>query len=322
MALSAFPRFLAFAATVLLSSALAAPLLADPVAVLAAVKGKVQVVPARTKGVVRATFGRGLERGDKVTVAAGGSATVFFSDGNVVELSEKSSVTIGGRAEKAPATAGLPGEVYTQVSRFVTAGSRRTGLIATTEMRGPENGAALIVAPRHTTVLQDRPTLRWRGVTGATRYRARLADAEGRELWMKETAEMELAFPADVAALAPGAAYELSVDAISDAKLLRSETVGFRIASAELARSVEENLNRIHESAGGAGTAAATYLAGSYVAGLGLYQDAARHFFALCQLDPKSPDPHEALGNVYSRVGLMDLAAAEFERALALAREP
>jgi hypothetical protein len=312
----------------LLAAALVVPLAAiglahaDPVAVLAAVKGKVEVVPSATKKSVRAAFGRPLERGDKVSVSAGGAATVFFSDGNVVELAEKSTITVGGRAEaKASPAAGLPGEVYTQVSKFVTAGSRRTGLVALSEMRGPEDGATVIVAPRRTTVLDVRPTLRWRAVAGAKSYRVRVGPAGGDDRFVRQTTALELAWPADAAPLSTDGEYTWTVEALDGTKLLRAESIDFRVASDELAVSVRANVARIQESAGGGDSAAARYLVGSYLAGLGLYQDAALHFDALVQLSPDSPGPHEALGNVYTRVGLMDLAAAEYQQALALGRE-
>jgi hypothetical protein len=315
--------FLLAAALVIPLAAVAVSLAhADPVAVLAAVQGKVEVVPAATKKAVRAAFGRPLERGDRISVGTGGAATVFFSDGNVVELAEKSTITVGGRAEArtAPA-AGLPGEVYTQVSKFVTAGSRRTGLVALSEMRGPDDGAPVIVAPRRSTVLDVRPTLRWRAVTGAKTYRLTFAAAGGDEMFVRSTPTIELDWPSDVASLQAGNAYHWTVDALDGSKLLRSESVDFRIATDEQAVSVRANVARIQESAGGGDSAAARYLVGSYLAGLGLYQDAAAHFDALCRLSPESPGPHEALGNVYTRVGLMDLAAAEYQQALALARE-
>ena len=306
----------------LCAAGLVFPAHADPVAVLAAVKGKVEVVPAATKKSVRAAFGRPLERGDKVAVAAGGTATVFFSDGNVVELAAKSTITIGGRAEtKAAAATGLPGEVYTQVSKFVTAGSRQTGLVALSEMRGSDDGAALIVSPRRTTVLETKPELRWRAVSGARGYRIRLAAANGDELWLRETTALALAWPDGAAPLSPGHEYAWTVDALDGSKLVRSESIDFRVASDELAASVRANVTRIQESAGGAETAAARYLVGSYLAGLGIYEEAAEHFGALCKQTPESPGPHEALGNVFTKVGLMDLAAAEFQQALALAKE-
>jgi Tfp pilus assembly protein PilF len=60
----------------------------------------------------------------------------------------------------------------------------------------------------------------------------------------------------------------------------------------------------------------------SFRAGQGLYGDAVQHFESLCALDPESPGPHEALANVYRAVGLADLAAEEFQKALELTRKP
>ena len=96
----------------------------------------------------------------------------------------------------------------------------------------------------------------------------------------------------------------------------------FQVLGAAQATAVRANLDRIRDSAGGFENAAAQYLAGSYLSGLGLFQDATEHFGELCKLSPTSPAPHEALGTVYTKVGLMDLAAAEFQQALALTREP
>ena len=59
-------------AALLLALALASgPAFADPLAVIAAVKGMVEVTPARGGLPQKAVFGRALERGDRVAVATG-----------------------------------------------------------------------------------------------------------------------------------------------------------------------------------------------------------------------------------------------------------
>jgi hypothetical protein len=297
----------------------------DPVAVIASVKGRVDVTSAHGGPVQRATFGRALQPGDRLSVAAGGAATLFFNDGNVVELAEKSTMTVsgrvGGKSQAGPA-AGLPGEVYASVSKFVAGGSRETGLIAGSPLRGaPDAGAPMLIAPRNTAVIDARPAFRWRGVEGASRYRLAVSSAERGELWTREVTGLSAEWPAEVAAIESGD-YLWEVEALSDARSLRKEGSAFRVLAASDAASIRGNLDRIRESAGGADSPAARYLAGSYLSGLGLYQDATEQFGALCRLSPASPAPHEALGTVYRKVGLMDLAAAEFQQALALTREP
>ena len=135
-------------------------------------------------------------------------------------------------------------------------------------------------------------------------------------------AETLLAYPRDAAALTPGADYLWEVQALSDNGPLRKESSYFHVLAGEEAAAVRVNVDRIGESAGGPKNAATHFLAGSYLFGRGLYADAALHFEALARLTPDSSAPHEALGNVYRAEGLMDLAAAEFQRALDLTRQP
>ena len=311
----------------------AALALADPVAVVAAVKGKVEITPAHSKLVQRATFGRALEAGDRIVVAPGGSATLFFNDGNVIELGEKSSVTVGGKvaANTGKGKSGISTDVYASVTKFITAGSRQTGLVAVSEMRGGTDATSpLVLSPRKSAVLTTAPALEWRAVAGATRYRVTLSSAEAGELWSREVDAdpktvpgntVTLAWPADVPKLAPDAEFLWQLDALNDIKSLRSDSSVFRTSSQSLRDGVASNLTHIADSAGGVNTPAARYLAGSYLSGLGLYHDAVTQFQALTTLSPDSAAPHEALGDVYSKVGLMDLAAAEYQQALALGRD-
>jgi hypothetical protein len=292
---------------------------AEPVAVIAAAKGEVQVQAARGGKPINAPFGRPLERGDRVSVGASSSATVFFNDGNVVELAEKSALTVGARAAAAKDATALPGEVFTQVSRFVTSGSRESGLVSLSGMRSAPASAALIAAPRQCDVLDDRPALAWRAVDGATRYRVSVSGEKG-ELWTREVSRAGTAWPGDAPALARDADYLWEVEALAD-RSLRRESSTFHVVSASQAESVRGDLARIRAGTGTA-EAAGAFLAGSYLCGRGLYCDATAPFEALARLSPASPAPHEALGQVYRAIGLMDLAVAEYQKALALTREP
>jgi hypothetical protein len=300
----------------------------EPVAVVASVKGRVEISSARAKGQVRAVFGRPLERGDRVSVGPGGAATLFFNDGNVIELAERSAITIGGRVAAAQRGGALPGDVYAQVSRFVTAGSRQTGLVAMARMRSSaDESAPLLLAPRRTSILTDAPALSWRAVAGAARYRVRVTPPDGSVLWSRDVpagtsgVDLSLPYPEDAPRLAADTDYQWDVEALDAEGSLRREGTVVRVLPPAMGADVRANLTRITDGAGGADSPATRFLAGSYLSGLGLYQDAVREFRALTALAPESPGPHEALGNLYSSVGLMDLAASEFQRALALQRD-
>lgn len=309
------------AGAVLAAAALLAlphPAAADPFAILASVKGHVDV-SGKSAGAQHATFGRPLERGDQVIVGPGSSATIYLSDGNVIEVGEKSTITIGGKAvSKTAAGAELPGGVYSQVSKFVTSGSRATGLVAMSTMRGGEESSPIIEEPRKTDVMTDRPAFRWRAVQGATHYRVTVSGEAG-DLWTREPSGTSLDYPANAAALARDGDFIWKVQAFGEQGPLRDESSVFHVIGTDAATVVQGDLHRIADSAG-ASTPAGHFLAGSYLSGLGLYGEALRHFLELSRLSPDSPAPHEALGNVYRTVGLMDLAAAEFQRALELTR--
>jgi hypothetical protein len=306
----------------LLVAASAAFAASEPLAIVASTRGEVLVTSSRGGKPVKAAFGRALQKGDKVSVSPGGAATLFFNDGNVIELGERSSVTVGGKVgAKGQAVAPeLPSEVYSQVTRFVTGGSRETGLVALSTLRGESDGTPLILSPRSTDVLETRPLLRWRAVEGAQKYRVILTGEQG-EVWRRDATGTELSYPADAAPLGPDADYLWEVQAFSGQAKLRGETSGFHVLPPAQVEAVRLNLSKIEESAG-ATSPAACFLAGSYLYGRGLYQDAAAQFERLKALDPDSPASHEAMGKVYRAVGLMDLAAAEFQQALALTREP
>jgi len=310
------------AALAALGLSLATVAFADPFALIASVKGKVEVVNAKGE-TARASFGRGLERGDKVVVGAGASATVYFSDGNVIELAEKSSVTVGGKVAAKSRTGGadIPGGVYAQVSKVVTGGSRQSGLVGMSQMRGAEQRAPLILSPRNSDLLEDRPVLQWRPIEGATRYKVTVSGDDG-ALWSRDVKAGPLAWPADAAPLTRDADYLWLLEAFSDKGLLAREESVFHVVSANAAGVVRDDVDRIRESAGGDDSAASAFLAGSYLLGKGLYHDAAGQFETLCRISPEAAAPHEALGNAYRAMGLMDQAAAEFQKALELSRMP
>jgi len=301
---------------------LAGPVLAEPLAILAAAEGTVQVVSGQ--GAARpATFGRPLERGEVVRVGAGGTATVVFNDGHVARLAAGSSLTVDDRGAEAggDAAATVSGEVFSQVSKYVTAGSRQKGLVALSALRSGKGADSLplIVAPRMTDLLDDRPSFRWRPVDGAQRYRLTLSGDEG-DLWTKEVTTTGLEFPEDAKPLAGPGDYMWRLEAWSDRGRLREEESAFHVLGPERRDEVQAQIDRIAAGAGGADAAATHFLAGSYLYASGLYGDAAAHFEALGRIAPDSPAPHEALGNAYRAMGLMDLAVAEFEAALSLSR--
>jgi len=298
---------------------LAASSTSSPVAFIVATSGRVDVARSSSKNAERGTIGLGLLRGDKVQVAASGAATLLFSDGNLLELSEKSGITIGAQPKgtRRPEPDPVMANVFESVSEGVVGGSRETGLVALAPVRGGTGRKEIILAPRQTEILDDRPAFRWRGVQGADRYRVVVSGDAG-ELWQRETSDTSIAYPAGVAPLARETDLLWTLHASNESGPLRDEEASFRIKPAKEADAIHSRLGQIEKDAPGA----APYLAGAYLAGQGLLLDAIDRLEALCHNRPSDPGAHEALGQLYRAVGLMDLAAAELQTALTLGRQP
>ena len=291
----------------------------EPLALLVSVKGNVEVTAASATKAQRAQFGRPLMRGERVHVTAGGAATVFFNDGNVIELGEKSTIVISGRtAPRRAAGSAMPAEVFHAVSKSLVAGSRETGLVALAPMRGgSETESPLLESPRRTAVLGDRPAFAWRAVEGASRYRVAVSDDRG-ELWRREVTDTTLGYPADAAELVRGAEVMWEVEAMGDQGPIRKEETSFSVATADEADLVRTQVGHIREATEGSPKDVAAYLAGMYLAGHGVYGEAVEQLRELCALTPDSAPAHEALGAAYRAMGLEDRAAAELEKAAAL----
>jgi tetratricopeptide (TPR) repeat protein len=190
-----------------------------------------------------------------------------------------------------------------------------------------EDSAPMLLSPRRTSILDEAPALAWRAVKGATHYRVKMSVTNGAELWSREVpasaeTKLSLSYPTDAPKLAPETDYTWEVEALDEKGGLQKESTAIHVLSTSNRGDVQANLAKIRDGVGGPDSPAARFLAGSYLSGLQLYQDAAEQFHALAALSPKSPDPHKALGYLYKSIGLVDLAANEFQQALALGDAP
>ena len=300
------------------SLACASVAMAEPVAFIVAMKGPVTVTGGKGT-TAKASLGGPLERGNKVTVGAGGTASLFFSDGNIIELGAGSSMTVGGKLSAADAKrigpgSGVSSEVFTRVSKFITSDRKQAGLVALSPMRGgPEAVKALILEPRRSALLSGRPRFAWSSLAGATRYKVTVTNDDG-ALWSREVSDTVLAYPLDADSLAGGFDYLWDVQAMSDTGPIQSEESTFHVLADGEVSQVRDHLSDIRKATGGSNEAG-QFLAGSYLVGRGLYADAVRHFEELVRLVPALPGPHEALGSIYRTVGLTERSLTELDRA-------
>ena len=287
----------------------------DPLVVLASGSGRIEVLRAGTRRIERLTLGAPLFAGDKLRVGSGARATLLYRDGRLVPVPEGRELPIGRTHSGPPGTPRLAG-VFDRISRVE--GDREGGLVS---LPGPtrhgEVARGAILSPRAGAVLDPRPAFRWRAVAGADRYRVVLF-RDDRQLWSRETRDTTLAYPADSPDLEPGAAWVWELHAADDRGTPPSrEEAAFFTPAAARADTVRGAIADIGSASEARDRRS---LEAAYLESEGFLAEAAERLAALTAESPDDAGLHEALGRVYQELGLMDLAAAELQRALRLVR--
>jgi hypothetical protein len=292
---------------------------ADPVAVLTEIrpgKGEVRVKRPDDGDWTAPRALQALRPGDQVRVTVDGRVTLAFTGGG------SQSVT----AANSPFTVQAPrGETSADRARGLVAGVTQFLLgqpkAPTYQSLSVRAGAPppRILAPRDTRLLPGPVTFEWSGPP-RTDYVVRLTGPQGL-LWERAgIPRRPLPYPASAPPLAPGARYSWTLDAPGQS----TQRADFEVVTEADAARVRAALTDLTPAALGGETGSPLALVR---AGLlfqeGLYAEARRELMGAIAQDPDEPTIRQLLGHVYDRVGLVDLAAQEFDEAEFLAtRKP
>jgi hypothetical protein len=309
---------------VVLILALAAPwptiaVAADAVAVLTEIrpgKGEVRVKRTEDTDWTAPRALQALRPGDQVRVTGDGRATLAFTGGGA------QSVT----AANSPFTV--------QAVRGETGSDRAKGLVAgvtqfllgqpkppTYQALSVRSGAPppRILAPRDTRMLPGPFTFEWAGPPRPD-YAVHLMGPQGLVWEEGGIPRRPLPYPAAAPPLAPGTRYSWTLDVPGQT----SQRADFDVVSAGDAARIRAALADLTAAVPSdeGGSPLAIMRAGLFFQE-GLYAEARRELMAAIAQDPDEPTLRQLLGYVYDRVGLMDLAAQEFDEADFLAtRKP
>jgi hypothetical protein len=292
---------------------------ADPIAVLTEIrpgKGEVRVKRTEDADWIAPRALQALRPGDQVRVTGDGRATLSFTGGS------SQSVT----------AANSPFAV--QAPRGETGGDRAKGLVAgvaqfllgqpkapTYQSLSVRSGAPppRILSPRDTRVLPGALTFEWVGPP-RTDYVVRLMGPQG-VIWEQSgIPRRPLPYPSTAPPLSPGARYSWTLDVPGQA----AQRADFEVVAEPDAARIRAALTDLTPAAlgGESGSPLALMRAGLFFQE-GLYADARRELAAAIAQDPDEPTLRQLLGYVNDRVGLVDLAAQEFDEAEFLAtRKP
>jgi hypothetical protein len=300
---------------------------------LASLKGRVEVYRKEWGRFVPVRRGTLLYDDDILRLGAAAQATVVCSDLQKMDVLEP---------------------VGQQPCRTESVEIRYRGSAVAPYRGGPSDGFPVLLSPRDTALMSDRPTIRWTAVPGAFSYKV-VIEPLGPARWSQEVQETQLAYPAGAPKLVPGKSYR-AVVSTSGRSSEEEDRPGrdFTILDPAKRRSVQEKIEKVShlgldrvatalllahvyatndlraeaietlEALGDAATdPAVLLLLGDIELAVGLERSAATRYLKLLESPPGEEDiaihvlANERLGSIYKALG----NEAEAQRSLDSAKE-
>jgi tetratricopeptide (TPR) repeat protein len=251
-----------------------------------AVSGKVSLQRGTAQSAPR--LAELLQTGDRIRVESGNATLLFcptserivLGAGTTVELQANAvRVVAGPQPTRAAARCALPQVALGQESLERIGGVRG---------RGNPPIALLTGGPVTTT----RPVFEWAPVGKAPAYQVALKNQDEDVLWQQRTTETTVAYPANMAPLAPGL-YSWEVRAQEDGKVVGEQTANFEVKPAT------------QFSPARASDPAAMLIEATALENAGYYAEAAAYFRELQKLDPSDERIARRLAWLYWSAGLI-----------------
>jgi hypothetical protein len=279
--------------------------------VIGRTQGLVKVKHTGWSSFVLAVVGTALKNGDTIRLETPSSrATIFCANASLIEV--QTSPRIVDCPSNRPVVVRFKGSRVTRV---------RNGSFA--------NSFPVVVSPRMTKIITDRPLMRWLPVAGATSYRVTLKRGP-EDIWTADLGNVtEVVYPAAAPALLPGVTYRLVVSAgsrTSDDD--RMPNLGFSLVSPNEARQLEEVASKIRVLQ--LPDSATRFLLANLYASWGIdpnQPDSGRkalNYEAISQLsvaNAQEPTMVRLLADLYLTIGLNGLADEHYRKALSLSED-
>jgi predicted negative regulator of RcsB-dependent stress response len=207
----------------------------------------------------------------------------------------------------------LPAGVPSGVSNYCPL-PPKGNIIITPPRQGEDSRIAsdipYIISPRNTAVLNDKPTLRWNAVRGATAYTVRVS-GPGVD-WERTVSTPEVVYPGEPP-LEPGGEYSLIIE-VNNRNA--SAKANFRRLEADEAQQVQAQAQQIPPE--WTKEAKALILADLYNQ-YDLIDEAIERLEVLVNQGSQIPSVYYTLGNLYLQVGLTPVALERYLKAVELA---
>ena len=281
----------------------------DPVAMVVRVTGTVAVQRGGGGTSTPATVGMRLMAGDRVNVTSGGQAILLYASGRRETLTQTTTIAAPAQAERAGVFDRTVSTLNAVASTDARQQPNRQGMIR------PIAGAATLMSPRNQVKVVDlRPTFTWSRVPGATSYTIQIRSDDGVTRKRFDVgSDTSWTLPASESPLSPGVGYHWTVSPGSAGRVAEEQT--FRTLSAQEYGAVAAGMAELR-AAELDPWSDGLFLAALVYRDAGLFYEADR---ALRQLDAGDASLGQAYyllrGEVYDALGLLEAAAASFDRA-------
>ncbi|NEP35734.1 tetratricopeptide repeat protein [Moorena sp. SIO3B2] len=268
------------------------------------IKGDVRLKRSEWNDYQKANFGDLLHPSDQLELSAGASATVMCDNSRVwVVPAGKESLVSDGCGSRQP--------------RERRPNNRRS------PSRAPNETIPYIISPRNTTLVTNRPILRWNAVPGATRYTVLVQDAGLTLDWKTETSNTEIDYSGPP--LQPDSYYLVTVETNTgkSSEEEQGADLSFTLLDAQSAESLKTEVAQLKQQlkqqpltqeAEGLGLA---YLYQRY----DLNAKAIELLEGLVKQETQIVAVYQLLGDLYQQVGLSQQAKSPYLQALELAKQ-
>lgn len=303
--------------------------IAQPARIHSITGGKVQVQRERRKVWISVGKGTELNVGDQIRPEKGVQAVIACPP----------------NSKKERVASGVPSAIGGNLCAGLVVRDDR-GTQAAETLGGADNTIPYLIAPRHALVLNDKPLLRWNQIAGVTKYNVEVRGASG-VVWQMQTKDTQLIYTGKPLEL--GASYTVIITtntgkSSQDDKLPNrpqsATQIDFRILRPQEAAQIKQAARKITPTVQ-ADEADALSLARFYAdytiskAEIQSYNLSAKNYEtysltneaislleSLIQGEKTSPLIYRTLGELYWQIGLVNLAAKNYQKAIDVVQAP
>ena len=285
---------------------------ADAVALVTAVKGKVEVQRVRQKGKQAVRLGDQLFEEDVLHTNKNAKASLLLFDGSVINVYPNSRLALSpedmAKKKKGSQVASISKGVLNSVKGIFSASRKRETLTAVPGIRKKveaEEKGVRVLYPRNSMILSSRPTFRWqiggRDQQKSFKISLTLKGITGK-LWAIQTGGTEIPFPNKNKELDRGQTYFLRVESQTDSSLY--DEIYFMVLDEEKVREIKRfvsEMKKIQQS--DPADITPLFILAVYYKEKGLYHEALATLSVLKKKGSGEKYILEAEREIYAKVG-------------------